>query len=100
MRIRENLRSLDEAFGKGNRVRRLEVEGGWYAVLRIPATARDEETALKLLKEHGIAIHSGDFFGFGASGWLVVSLLPLLEIFIIGMSQIADYLQRKHEGHR
>jgi alanine-synthesizing transaminase len=99
-RIRENLRSLDEVFGEGNRVRRLEVEAGWYAVLRIPATARDEETALNLLTEHGIAIHSGDFFGLGASGWLVASLLPRPEIYASGMRQIADYLQRKHESDR
>jgi len=97
-RIWENLRSLDKVFGERNQVRRLEIEAGWYAILRIPATGRDEETALNLLKDHGIAIHSGDFFGFGASGWLVASLLPPPEIFASGMKQIASYLQRKHEG--
>jgi len=99
-RTKGNLRSLDEVFGEGNRARRLQVEAGWYAVLRIPATVRDEETASRLLKEHGIAIHSGDFFGFGVSGWLVASLLPRPEIFMSGIRKIADYLQQEHEGCR
>ena len=55
-------------------VQRLAVEGGWYAVLRIPALEPDEQTVLALL-ERGVWVHPGYFFGMPESGWLVVSLL-------------------------
>jgi alanine-synthesizing transaminase len=96
MRIRQNLQVLDEAFPAGSQVARLIVEAGWYAVLRIPATVRDEETALRLLKEYGVAVHSGDFFGFSDSGWLVVSLLPEIHDFSNGISKIMNYLKAKY----
>src|SRR4029077_6328472 len=33
---------------------RLELEGGWYAVLRVPATRSDEDLAIELLTTKGI----------------------------------------------
>jgi aspartate/methionine/tyrosine aminotransferase len=92
-RTKRNLRILDEAFPTGGPVTRLIAEAGWYAVLRIPALATDEETALALLRERKVAVHSGDFFGLGPSGWLVVSLLPEEAMFSNGIKQIANYLQ-------
>ena len=96
MRIRQNLQVLDEAFPTGSQVARLVVEAGWYAVLRIPATVKDEETALGLLQEYGVAVHSGDFFGFDDSGWLVVSLLPEIHDFSNGISEIVSYIKAKY----
>jgi alanine-synthesizing transaminase len=93
LRTRENLQALDSVFPAGSQAGRLVAEAGWYAVLRIPAVARDEETVLRLLREHGVAVHSGDFFGFGGSGWLVISLLPVQRDFINGMSEISAYLE-------
>ena len=77
-RTKRNLQVLDEIFPRGSQVVRLAAEGGWYAeFLRIPATVPDEETVFKLLEEAGVAVHSGDFFGFGDSGYgWIVSLLP------------------------
>jgi alanine-synthesizing transaminase len=46
---------------------RLEVEGGWYAVLRIPALEPDEQTVLELL-ERGVWVHPGYFFGMAGVG--------------------------------
>ena len=96
IRIRRNLEVLDEAFPAGSQVARLVVEAGWYAVLRIPATVKDEETAFRLLKEHGVVIHSGDFFGFRDSGWLVMSLLTDIQEFYNGISEIANYLKARY----
>jgi len=93
VRIRENLQALDAAFPAGSRAGRLVAEAGWSAVLRIPAVARDEETVFRLLSEYGVAVHSGDFFGFGGSGWLVLSLLPHKGDFVNGMRQISDFLK-------
>ena len=66
-------------------VQRLEVEGGWYAVLRIPALEPDERTVLALL-ERGVWVHPGYFFGMAESGWLVVSLLAPEAEFSTGVT--------------
>ncbi len=94
-RTKRNLQALDEVFPAGSQVDRLIAEAGWCAVLRIPATVPDEETVFKLLKEDGVAVYSGDFFGFGDSGWLVLSLLPEEKVFSNGISRIASYFQVK-----
>jgi aspartate/methionine/tyrosine aminotransferase len=73
-------------------VSRLEVEGGWYAVVRIPALQPDEQTVLALL-ERGVWVHPGYFFGMSPSGWLVVSLLGPAAEFQRGVSGLADYLR-------
>jgi alanine-synthesizing transaminase len=96
-RTAANLQALDLALGEGSGVSRLKAEAGWYAVLRIPATIKDEDTALRLLRDHGVAIHSGDFFGFGESGWLVASLLPLEAIFIYGINRLIGYIELTHK---
>lgn len=92
-RTRQNLAILDEAFPAGGQVGPLVAEAGWYAVLRVPALGKDEETVLKLLSDFGVAVHSGDFFGFGDSGWLVVSLLQTKPKFSNGINRIADYFK-------
>ena len=73
-RVAANLAELDRRLKTQQEISRLDVEGGWYATLRIPALAPDEVTALKLL-DRGVWVHPGYFFGMGESGWLVVSLL-------------------------
>lgn len=52
----------------------LPVEGGWYAVLRLPATASDEDWALHLL-EGGVLVQPGYFFDFADEPHVVVSLI-------------------------
>jgi alanine-synthesizing transaminase len=88
-RVRANLAELDRQLVDSDLVRRLEVEGGWYAVLRIPAVQPDEKTVIELL-ERGAWVHPGYFFGMGESGWLVVSLLGSVEEFKTGVQVIVD----------
>jgi hypothetical protein len=74
------------------------VEGGWYAVLRIPALQPDERTVRELL-DCGVWVHPGYFFGMGASGWLVVSLLtPELE-FSFGLALLLVYFRENHRSY-
>lgn len=54
----------------------LRVEGGWSAVVRVPAVASEESRVLQLLAEDGVLVHPGFFFDFPAEAYLVVSLLP------------------------
>jgi aspartate/methionine/tyrosine aminotransferase len=94
-RVAANLAQLDRQLVRLPEVSRLEVEGGWYAVLRIPALRPDEQTVLALL-ERGVWVHPGYFFGMADSGWLVVSLLGLEAEFTRGVSGLVDYL--KHQA--
>ena len=71
-------------------VQRLEVEGGWYATLRIPALRPDEQTVLELL-ERGVWVHPGYFFGMAEAGWLVVSLLGPEGEFKSGVTGMVEY---------
>jgi alanine-synthesizing transaminase len=90
-RVGTNLAELDRQLAGQDTIRRLEVEGGWYAVLRIPAVQRDEKTVLELLAE-GVWVHPGYFFGMEESGWLVVSLLGPIEDVSRGITHLIRYL--------
>jgi alanine-synthesizing transaminase len=95
-RVATNLAELDRGLGAVDAVQRLEVEGGWYAVLRIPAVQPDEDTVLELLNR-GVWVQPGYFFGMGESGWLVLSLLGPVEEFRTGLKEIVNYF-RTHQG--
>ncbi|HYX69916.1 MAG TPA: pyridoxal phosphate-dependent aminotransferase, partial [Terriglobales bacterium] len=69
---------------------RLEVEGGWYAVLRVPATRSDEELAIALLEQRGVLVHPGHFYDFPADGYLVLSLITPAETFAEGVGRLLD----------
>jgi len=97
-RVAANLAELDAQLSKVTSVRRLEVEGGWYAVLRIPALVPDEQTALALL-ERGVWVHPGYFFGMAESGWLVVSLLGPEREFSVGVTTLVDYFETNQGGN-
>jgi len=103
-RVRDNLSELDLALtaqsesGGEILVNRLSVEGGWYAILRIPAVQPDERTALELL-ERGVWVHPGYFFGLARSGWLVVSLLTPAREFSLGIALLLVYLRENLKSY-
>jgi alanine-synthesizing transaminase len=80
LRVENNLRRLNSRIASQTMISRLEVEAGWYAVLRVPALTSGEALAVHLVRDHGLSVHPGYFFGFSGEGWLVVSLLtPEME---------------------
>ena len=87
-RVRRNLAELDRQLALQRVCSRLEVEGGWYAVLRVPATRSDEDLALTLLDEKGAYVHPGHFYDFPSEGHLVVSLMVEEVAFSQGLSSI------------
>jgi alanine-synthesizing transaminase len=95
-RVRGNLARLDRQLAGQTAVERLKVEGGWYAVLRVPALGPDEETTRELL-DRGAWVHPGYFFGMEKSGWLVVSLLARDAEFVTGVEAIVDFF-RMNQG--
>jgi hypothetical protein len=94
-RVAANLAALDQAIGAVAAVQRLALEGGWYAILRIPALDPDDHTVLALL-DRGVWLHPGYFFGLPDSGWLVLSLLAPEPEFSNGVAILIDYLGTNH----
>ncbi len=74
-RVRTNLAELDHQLAKQKACQRLEVEGGWYALLRVPVTRSDEDLAIEVLHEASVLVHPGHFYDFPSDGYLIVSLL-------------------------
>ena len=87
-RVRKNLAELDRQLSSQNSCARLDVEGGWYAVLRVPATRSDEDLATDLLNEQGVYVHPGHFFDFPADGYLIVSLITPEQDFKEGIKHL------------
>jgi alanine-synthesizing transaminase len=87
-RVRANLGELDAQLAKKQDVSRLAVEGGWYAVIRIPATRSDEELAIELLEKQEVYLHPGHFYDFPRDGYLVVSLITPTQDFSEGMRRV------------
>jgi aspartate/methionine/tyrosine aminotransferase len=92
-RLHRNLASLDAALSAQKLVTRLRVDGGWYAVLRIPEVDNSDTAAVKLVEESGVYVHPGSFFGFASQGMLVVSLLTPTDTFEAGISLLLNHIQ-------
>ena len=97
-RVLANLAELDRVMPEMPVVTRLRVEGGWYAVLRIPALQPDEQTVRELL-DRGVWVHPGYFFGMGESGWLVLSLLAPEPEFSTGVTRLVGYFATHQAGN-
>ena len=75
-RVRGNHAALQQLVERHPAARLLPVEGGWYAVVQIPATRSEEEVVLDLLERERVLVHPGYFYDFPREAFLVVSLLP------------------------
>lgn len=91
-RIEKNLTEFDAQLGKQSLVSRLEIEGGWYATLRVPALRSDEELAIRLLEERSVLVHPGHFYEFPDDGYLVVSLLTPADDFAEGTRRLLAHV--------
>ncbi len=89
-RIKVNLAQLDGRLARQQAISRLKVEGGWYAVLRVPAGQSDEELAIRLIEEQSVLVHPGHFYDFAHDGYLVISLLTRVEDFAKGIARLID----------
>ena len=90
-RVRVNLAALDFLLAKQTTCQRLQVEGGWYAVLRVPATQSDEDLATELLEKTSVLVHPGHFYDFPRDGYLVVSLITPTAQFREGMQRVLNH---------
>jgi aspartate/methionine/tyrosine aminotransferase len=91
-RVRANLAELDRQLVEQKACERLSVEGGWYAVLRVPVTRSDEELAIELVREKSVLVHPGHFYDFPSDGYLVLSLISPRDEFEQGVCGVLEHL--------
>lgn len=91
-RVRNNLQDLDRQLAKQKTCERLVVEGGWYAILRVPVLQSDEDLAIDLLRKVAVLVHPGHFYDFPNDGYLVLSLITPTDTFHEGVSRILRLL--------
>jgi len=82
--LRKNL------LGAASPCRCLTVEGGWYAVLKVPRIRTEEDWVLQLLAEKDVLVQPGFFFDFESEAFLVLSLLTPPAIFAEGLRRILE----------
>lgn len=76
----------------------LPADGGWSAVLRVPAYRSEESLVLELLTRDHVLVHPGFFFDFEREAFLVVSLLPPPEQFAEGIRRVLARAARPGSG--
>ena len=91
-RLLRNLDVLRRAIREHPALTLIEPEGGWTAVLRVPATDSEEQIVLDLVSAEGVLVHPGYFFDFAEEAFLVVSLLPAPHVFEEAVSRIVNRL--------
>ena len=87
-RIAANHRELTRLVAEHPAAGLLRTEGGWYAVVRVPATKSEEALALELLEQDHVLVHPGYFFDFSREAFLVTSLLPEPERFAAAIERV------------
>ena len=87
-RVTENLTVLDRQLAGAPAVSRLRAQGGWYAVLRVPALMSGDALAIRLMERERVVVHPGHFYGFDGDGWIVLSLLPPPVEFAGGITRL------------
>ncbi|MGA8503836.1 MAG: pyridoxal phosphate-dependent aminotransferase [Candidatus Sulfotelmatobacter sp.] len=91
-RVQDNLAEFDRQLAGQKSCQRLRVEGGWYAILRVPVTQTDEELALDLLRRKSVLVHPGHFYDFPIDGYLVLSLITPNVEFAEGIGGLLEVL--------
>lgn len=94
-RLVQNLERL-RAVLDGSAASVLDGQGGWYAVVRLPAIAPEEDWVVGLASRAGVLVHPGHFYDFSEPPpYLVLSLLPEPEPFARGAQAIRAEVERR-----
>lgn len=89
-RVRSNLAALQRLAAVQPSCDVLPVEGGWSAVVQVPATRGEEELVLQLLEQDGVLVHPGYFFDFAREAFVVISLLAPPAVFEAGAARLLE----------
>ncbi len=90
-RLRDNLESAREILHNTG-AQALAMEGGWYLVIRLPATRSDEEWALDLLQKQHVLLHPGYLYDFATGAYLIGSLLMPCRTFRHGIRSLRNFV--------
>lgn len=92
-RTRRNLAVVRSTIARAPSATVLDIEGGWYAIVRVPETRSDEEWALELAVRAHVHVQPGYFFDMHRGAHLVVSLLTPEATLAEGMKRIATRIE-------
>jgi len=81
-------RLLEKVAASTPACRVLAAEGGWSAVLQVPALESEEALVVNLVKQDGVLVHPGYFFDFARESYLVMSLLVSEAQFAEGTDRV------------
>jgi hypothetical protein len=96
-RLRANLAQLKQQLA-GSAATVLHVEGGWYAIVRLPALLDDEGWALALLERHDVLVQPGYFYELASGPYVVISLLTPEPILATGAARLHDAVLSLTDG--
>jgi alanine-synthesizing transaminase len=99
-RISRNRRLLEQALGptSSSAATLLGADGGWSAIVRLPAVRSDEEWALALLERRGVLVHPGYFFDLPGRARVVLSLLPEPATFAEAIARLGAEVEEHAAG--
>jgi alanine-synthesizing transaminase len=92
-RVAANRAWLATALPPGSGATLLPAEGGWTAILRLPANRSDEDWAAALATESGVLVQPGYFFDLRGGTFLVISLLPTPEVFATAIGRLVAQVE-------
>jgi alanine-synthesizing transaminase len=93
-RVRSNLDRLRERARSYPSVDVLNVEGGWSAVVQVPAIVSEDALVLDLLTSAGVLVHPGYFFDFPREAYVIVSLLVEPQAFAPAIERVLERATR------
>ncbi len=91
-RVAANLAALGGALPAASACSLLAAEGGWSAILRVPAHPTDGDWAVSLARETSVLVHPGYFFDMRGGTFVVVSLLPPPDAFAAGVARVVSHI--------
>jgi len=92
-RIAHNFAFLQREL-QGTAATPLYLEGGWYALLRLPALLSEADWVLGLLEQDGVLTQPGWFYDFPGGAQLVLSLITEEAPFALGVTRIAERVRQ------
>jgi len=92
-RVRQNRQILEEMLQPLPAARLLPADGGWSALLRVPALVSEEEWVRFLATSHGVRVQPGYFYDLAYGPCLVLSLLPGPVTFREGVDRLCSGLR-------
>lgn len=93
LRLRANLSTLQDTLAN-SAATVLRTEGGWYAIVRLPALATDEQWAARFLKHSNVLLHPGYYYDLEGPPHCVLSLLVPQDEFRQGATALRLEIDR------